>query len=67
MTSLDTKTLINPFLDLPLENLYFDSPKIENRQVFYSEFGHNVTLTPLAQGIHLPENIYTYMDDNFFN
>ena len=25
-----------------------------------------MTLTPLAQGIHLPENIYTYMDDNFF-
>ena len=67
MTTLEKTVLINPFIEMRLKNLKFGAPRIDKRQVFYSDFGHAVTLTPLAQGIHLPESIFAYMDYQFFN
>lgn len=66
LSELDHDVMINPFLQIPLENMALGQPRIESNFVFFSDVGSTVALTPMTQGIHLPYNIYSFMEENFF-
>ena len=42
-----TDELINPFVEMPLTELKFGAPRIQNSQVFYSNFSDSVQLTTM--------------------
>ena len=67
LINLETSVVISPFLSLPMGNLTFGSPEIQENQVLFSNFGHEVWLTPTTQGIQIPTSIYEYLSDNFFS
>ena len=66
LATIASDVLVNPFLQFPLDNLSLQSPKIQSSAVFFSKFEQHVSLTPMTQGIHLPNSIYNYMEQNFF-
>lgn len=66
-TDLATAVNINPFLQMPLDDMIFGQPQIQSDQIFFSDFGKQVSLTPATQGIHIPYSIFEFMDINFFN
>ena len=51
---------------MPLSLVSFSNPMVQHSPVFFSDYGKNVQLTPMAQGIHVPYSIYSYMQQNFF-
>ena len=39
LKNLNSSVWVNPFLQFPLDNLNFASPKIQSSPIFFSEFG----------------------------
>ena len=62
---LEHNSTVNPFLLYKLDQVHFSDMLIQNNTVFF-DHGEDVYLTISAQGMHLPTNIYKYMQDTFF-
>lgn len=62
LTSQET----DPFLLLPLDDTKIVRVTLQNFDIYTEPIGQDVYLTPSNPGIHLPDTLYTYMNDNFF-
>ena len=57
---------VNPFLNITMPQIKFNSVHLQNNQIFVTDFKTSISMTPASAGTHLPKTIFEYMDENFF-
>jgi len=58
--------IVNPFLNLKMNQISFSDLLVQDNQVFLTNFEHGITITPASPATHIPSSIFKYMDNNFF-
>ena len=50
-----------------MSQISFKTVLLQENQIFVTDFMEQINLTPASAATHLPNSIYQYMNDNFFD
>jgi hypothetical protein len=60
-TDLFDQPIVTPFLNLEMSQISFESVRLQNTQIFVTDFASTILLTPSVAATHMPTKIYDYM------
>ena len=67
LKDMSDTSLVNPFVNVILENLEFAEILVNKYYVSFGDFNeNNISLTPSTYGVHLPNSVQTYMNTTFY-
>ena len=54
--------VVNPFLNLHMDNIVFTQVLLQTFQVILPSFGDHINVIPSIPASHLPTSLFSYMD-----
>lgn len=58
---------MNPFIQMELDQLTFNNLLLQNQPIYVDKYSGNVNLVISTAGTHLPDTVWSYMSDEFFD
>ena len=65
--SLLKDLVINPFIEINLERIFFRNVLVQERLIDFDEFDKTIALTHSTASTHMPRSIFNYLQEVFFD